>query len=289
MRLWVCIPVFNRLGLTSRCIESLERQDYADYCLVVCDDGSTDGTADYLRERHPDVILLEGDGELWWTGATNRCIEYVLDNCDPADAVITLNNDLEVGPDYLSELAKVAQRYPASLVGSASYDIATGNLVDSGFRHSWISGSARRLDPKADSMPADPDVAEVTHLPGRGTLVPVRTLREIGLFDFGHLPHYGADYDLSFRAARHGYRVLIAYQARVMSHVEETGLTQIRKRFSPSAFWHYLTSRRSPGNLAVRFWLAVNNCPRWLLPWYFLVDFGRVMGGYFKHHLWGRP
>ncbi len=285
MRLWICIPVFNRLELTRRCLASLRAQTYADYVVLVCDDGSTDGTAAYLAEHFPEVTVLPGDGELWWTGATNRCIEYALAHADAVDAVVTLNNDLEVEPGYLQALADTAERYPDALVGSAGYDISTGRLVDPGFRHSWWTSSARRLDPQTDALSDDPDVAEVTHLPGRGTLIPLRVLRAIGLFDFDRLPHYGADYDLSFRAARYGYRVMIAYRARVLSHVEETGLIKLRRRFSPVEFYRYLSSRRSPGNLRVRFWLAVNNCPRWLLPWSLLLDVARVIGGYFRHYL----
>ena len=288
MRLWVCIPVFNRLALTVRCLESLAVQDCPDYRIVLCDDGSTDGTSAFVRERYPEVVVLEGDGNLWWTGATNRCIEYVLGQCKPDDAIVTLNNDLEVESDYLSELSRVAQCYPGALIGSAAYDIHTGDLVDPGFRHSWWRASARRLDPVVDHLRDDPSLAAVTHLPGRGTLIPISVLHVIGLFDFKRLPQYGADYDLSFRAARRGYPIFIAYRAKVLSHVDETGLTEIRRRMSIGSFLRYLTNRRSPANLGVRFWLGFKNCPRGLLPWYLLADLTRTIGGYFLHHLRGQ-
>jgi GT2 family glycosyltransferase len=288
MTLWICIPVFNRLSLTLRCLDSLRAQTYRDYRVIVCDDGSSDGTAEQLRLKHPEVTVLQGDGSLWWTGATNLCITHVLDHCRNNDAVVTLNNDLEVDADYLFSLADAAHRYPNTLIGSVSFDITTGNLIDPGFRHSWITSKSKRLDPLRDCLPSDPDMAEVTHLPGRGTLIPVKVLRHIGLFDFKHLPQYGADYDLSFRARRFGYGALIAYKAQVFSHAEETGLTKIREKLSVSSFYNYLTNRRSPANLKVRFWMAINNCPRWLLPLYLPLDIALVIGSYFKHHLWSR-
>lgn len=289
MKLWICIPVFNRRPLTARCLESLFRQEYKNFQIVVCDDGSTDDTREYLSTHFPAVTILDGDGDLWWTGATNLCINHVLNHCSDDDAVITLNNDLEVDADYLSRLADAARRHPNTLIGSASYDIASGELVDPGHRHSWITSKSRRLDPQHDCLTGDDSVAEVTHLPGRGTLIPVKVLQHIGLFDFKRLPHYGADYDLSFRARRFGYGALIAYNAKVFSHVEETGLTKIRERISFANFYRYLTSRRSPANLKVRFWMAMKNCPRLLLPYYLPLDIALVIGSYFKHHFWSRP
>jgi GT2 family glycosyltransferase len=288
MKLWICIPVHNRLSFTKHCLASLWRQTWQDYQVVVCDDGSTDGTAELIRSEYPEVALIEGNGELWWTGATNCCVEYALAHAQDDDAIVTLNNDLEVEENYLEELARVAERYPLSLIGSAAYDIKNRKLVDPGFRHNWITAASRRLHPQDDHLPDDNDTAEVTHLPGRGTLIPVKIFKSIGLFDFKHLPHYGADYDFSFRARRHGFRTLIAYQARVFSHVEETGLHQVRKRFSLQGFAQYLTSRKSPGALRSRFWLAVNNCPPLLLPIYLGVDTCRVFGSYIRHFMGAR-
>jgi len=113
MMLWVCIPVYNRIHFTLKCLESLSRQDYPHYTVVVCDDGSTDGTAQAIEDQYPQVVVLHGDGNLWWTGATNRCVEYAIQHAtDPGDCVVTLNNDLEVPENYLSSLANAALKYP---------------------------------------------------------------------------------------------------------------------------------------------------------------------------------
>lgn len=288
MRLWICIPVHNRLTFTRRCLECLRGQDYSNYRVVVCDDGSTDGTAECLARDFPDVTVLQGDGSLWWTGAINRCVEHVLAEGDVHnDAVITLNNDLEVGPDYLSELARAARRFPGALIASAGFDIKTGRLVESGLRQSWLTSKSRRLDPERDRLTEAPDLAEVTHAPGRGTLIPLSLFAELGLYDFRHLPHYGADYDFSFRAGRAGHRVLISYRAKVFSHVDATGMTVVRRALGWSDFKRYLTDIKSPANLSVRLWLALNNCPRILLPSYLVLDIGFVVASYFKYHLIG--
>jgi len=286
MRLWVCIPVHNRFAYTQRCLETLRYQDYPDYHVVVCDDGSTDGTAECIAQQYPEVTVLHGNDSLWWTGAINRCVEHVLISGDiQNDAVVTLNNDLEVEAGYLSALADAATRYPDALITSAGHDIKTGKLIEPGLRQNWLTAKARHLDPARDRLREAPELAEVTHAPGRGTLVPLFVFAKLGLYDFKHLPHYGADYDFTYRSRRAGYRLLISYRAKVLSHVEATGMAVIRRSFGASDLKRYLTNIKSPANISVRWWLAINNCPRYLLPSYLLLDTGFVIASYFKYHL----
>lgn len=286
MKIWVCIPVFNRVEFTLKCLESLQRQTHRDFRMVVCDHGSTDGTSAAIREHFPDVILLEASSDLWWTGAINRCIRYVLEADDAAeDAVLTLNNDLEVDPGYLATLVSAAERYPDAIITSAGCDIRTRQVVAPGLRQSWITTKVSYVDRERDHLPGDPDVVEVTHAPGRGTLIPLAVFRRIGLYDERHLPHYGADYDFTFRARRAGYRILISYAAKVFSHVEATGMTVVRRSFGIQGLVRYLMDIKSPANLSARWWLAANNCPRLLLPSFIVLDMVFIVGSYFKFHL----
>lgn len=285
MMLWVCIPVYNRIRFTLKCLESLSRQDYSNYTVVVCDDGSTDGTAQVIAAQYPRVVVLHGDGNLWWTGATNRCIEYVIQHStDSSDCIVTLNNDLEVPDNYLSSLAAAALKYPDALISSVGYDIKTRRMVSPGYRQSWLTTKAKPINPLTDHLPNDNNVASVTHAAGRGTLIPLDVFRMVGLFDERHLPQYGADYDLSFRAARRGYRVLVTFMAPVFIHTEETGITEIRDKFSLKGFQRYITNIKSPANLGARWWVAVNNCPKWLLPSYIVLDMIFIVGSYFKYY-----
>ena len=68
---YIVIPCFNRKKLTRGCLQALENQTYKDFKVIVVDDGSTDGTANMITREFPETILLFGDGNLFWTGATN--------------------------------------------------------------------------------------------------------------------------------------------------------------------------------------------------------------------------
>src|SRR5262245_43379861 len=93
----VVVPVHGRLPLTLRFIDSFRRVHYPHYRIVIVDDGSPDGTATTLAREHPDVVVLRGNGNLWWAGATNRGVRYALGQ--GFDYVLTVNNDAIVSPE----------------------------------------------------------------------------------------------------------------------------------------------------------------------------------------------
>ena len=55
--IYVVIPVHNRLDATRECLDSLQCQAHRHFQVVLVDDGSTDGTFDYIKEMYPEVIL----------------------------------------------------------------------------------------------------------------------------------------------------------------------------------------------------------------------------------------
>src|SRR4030095_16371543 len=54
----VVIPVFNRRGLLPRTLQSVWRQSFTDFEIIVVDDGSSDGTIAYLESRGDRIQLL---------------------------------------------------------------------------------------------------------------------------------------------------------------------------------------------------------------------------------------
>lgn len=283
MKLWICIPVHNRLPFTLCCLKSLRHQTWSNFKIILCDDGSTDGTSDVIAGQYPEVVLLRGDGDLWWTGAINKCIEYVLQNAETQDYILTLNNDTELPNDYLEHLVTYSKKYSKAIITSAIKDIKNNTVVSLGYRQSWWLAKAKPVSFEKDHIQGDVNVVEVTHASGRGTSFPVAAFLELGLFDEAHLPHYGADYDFSHKARRNGFPIYVCRECIVLSHIKETGLTKIRKDFSLRSFVTYLTGMRSPANVKVRWWYGWNNCPKILLPLYLVIDYTRVIGSYFRY------
>ena len=114
----VAVVVLNWNGVqdTLRCIDSLERQTYPNFCILVVDNGSTDGSLPALRALGDRITLIESDANLGYTGGNNLAIREVLKG--DADYIWLFNNDAVAKPDALALLVAAAEADPG--VGLAS-------------------------------------------------------------------------------------------------------------------------------------------------------------------------
>jgi GT2 family glycosyltransferase len=245
--IFVLIPVFNRLAHTERVVDALRRQTLASQlCIVIINDGSTDGTATYLAQQS-DVVELRGDGNLWWGGAIQLGLKYVMTKREAGDYVLFLNNDTWFGEHYIETLVKLSAGDAA--VGSAIHEadknpplVSIGPKVDIGRQTVWdllseLPDSERR-SPKT--------VYRVDALSGRGTLYPVILFERYGCMRPRLLPHYLGDYEIAMRFKRAGVPLLVSTEAFVYSPAvygnDITGMS----------LWQRLFSQRSSSNVIRR-------------------------------------
>jgi GT2 family glycosyltransferase len=101
---------FNGLVFLEPCFASLEHLDYPRSRLevILVDNGSTDGSVPFVRERFPRVTIIENGVNLGFAGGNNVGIR-----ASRGDYVALLNNDTHVEKDWLIELVKVAEQDPA--------------------------------------------------------------------------------------------------------------------------------------------------------------------------------
>lgn len=105
-----CLAVLSYDGreLLEACLPTICGQDHEDYDVVVVDNGSSDGTADYLRDRWPDVRVVRLAGNVGVTAALNVMVGAAGD----AAYVALLNNDVELEPGWLRILGSVLDERP---------------------------------------------------------------------------------------------------------------------------------------------------------------------------------
>ena len=276
----IVIPVHNRLSYTMGCLASLRNQSVSDFQTVVIDDGSTDGTEETIRKLFPEVIILKGDGTLWWSGATNLGVKYALEN--NADYILTLNNDTLAPPNYIEKMLYWATRQPKSILGSMAIDAESGEIIFAGERVDWKKA---RYIPLLDYREpgCNTGLHEVTHLPGRGTLIPRMVFENVGYYDQEKMPQYAADFDLTHRAIRQGYKVFCNYDAKLKIFPQESGGKELRKSKSLRNFWIHLFGKKGAGNLKVFYYYSRKNCPREYFLYFFLIGAGRRIMGYIFH------
>jgi GT2 family glycosyltransferase len=214
------MPVFNRWSFTRQCVEDLRRQTYAPISIIVSDGGSTDETRAALRECH-DVILAFDNRQRWWAGSTALGIEAALRRGRDDDFVLLLNNDTRLPPDYIETLVRCARRHNAAVGGLILDSRDPSVVLDAGEFIDWKTYS---FPVKTEVAPGETFFDGVDTLSGRGTLLPLRMIRAVGNIDDRTFPHYIADYDWFCRIKKAGFRLGVCYEARILAHVDATGI-----------------------------------------------------------------
>ena len=234
--IYICIPVFNRIEYTLKCIDSIKKQKYPHYKIIICDDGSTDGTSEILGKNHPEVIVLKGTGSLWWTGGTNMCVEHALSIGKEGDYIFTLNNDTEVLENTLLNMLELEKKVPNALIGSLNvFHKDPDKIEPSAFVRKnklFLKKYATRLHRLGDTVPKNIEYTEAHSFAGKGVLIPFAVFEKIGIYNAEMLPHYHADSEFTARATNNGFTLLYCYTAKVLSHQDLTGTGTQSNSFS---------------------------------------------------------
>ena len=270
-KIYVVVPVYNRKGYLERFLHCMRRQSFKNFQIIVVDDGSTDGTSELITEQFPEVKLLRGDGNLWWTGAINVGIRYAMAKASATDAVLVINDDLEVNPDYLEILHGLFKSIPRTLIGSVIVDINNPEVIDNGgVIVNMITAKFTDINYKKHlSEFANDHYIEVSLLSGRGTLIPLQVFYEIGLFDEKHFQQ-GGDTELPVRAKNSGYNLITSYGAIVKSYTNSTDGINTSESYSLKDFKVYFFGIKSRFRLKERFYFSLNTAKN---PFYFLSFF----------------
>ncbi len=275
--LYIVIPVFNRKKFTRECLLSLRKQTNQQFKVIVVNDGSSDGTAEMLRDDFPEVIVINGDGNLFWTAATNLGIRYALKQ--NAAYVMTLNNDTLCPPDFIENMYYWAQKKQQALLGALALESSTNAPVYGGENMNWL---LNKFEPVLHSLSPDKQhgLHRVTHFPGRGLWIPKKVFDTIGLFDEKKFPHYYADYDFTYTATRAGFEVYCNYDSKLLTYPTESGDRQIRKKKTLKNYYNHLFGIRGGGNLINFTRFTLKNCPVYYIPLVLVNGYVRRVFGY---------
>jgi Predicted glycosyltransferases len=206
----VIVLNYNGKGFLNSCLSSLASQTYSDFEVIVVDNGSRDGSPEYIEENYPWVRLAKNDENLGFAGGTNVGIRAA-----KGEFIITLNNDSRADSRFIEELIK-PMADPEVGVCAAKMLFPDGRINSAGI---CISRSGAAWDRGM----FEPDrgqyefVEEVFGACAGAALYRREMLDEIGLFDEDFFL-YLEDVDLAFRARLAGWKCLYVPGARVIHH-----------------------------------------------------------------------
>lgn len=245
----VLIVNYNGGTLLSRSLEALSRQTVRDFRVVVVDNASSDGSADGIDGRYPNVTLVRAGSNLGFAAGNNLALKHA----GGAEWIALLNPDAFPEPDWLERLVLAAFAYPGfSFFGSRMLLADTPQLLDGTGDVYHASGMAWRRD---HGVPADRAAAEAGEIFGpcaAAALFARTALVEAAGFDERYFC-YHEDVDLAFRLRLLGHRCRYVPDA-VVHHVSG-GIAGRRSDFATyhgqrNLVWTYV--KDMPGAL---FWL----------------------------------
>lgn len=201
MKVSIIIPNYNGAALLEACLESISKQSYTTYDVVVIDNGSTDKSSEVLAKFSDWVRVIKFKKNVGFSKAVNRGIKA----CN-GELVFVLNNDTILLPNCLASIVEGAKNNPdyASFAPSIR-DIADINQIHSAglmFSNRGFGNRSNRHEFLKVDHPID-----VFGPCGAGAVYRRKVLEKVGLFNEDFF-FYHEDIELSFRLQLSGNKCL---------------------------------------------------------------------------------
>lgn len=220
MKILTIIVTYNGLQWYERCLGSLQHSTIP-VDIMVIDNASQDGSADWIAEHYSEVNLIRSDKNLGFGQANNIGLRYALDN--GYDYVFLLNQDAWLHTnDCIERLVQVAENHPEYMIMSALWLYGSGERITKGSKLHMIALEGPNNDFVSDMYlgKALQEVYETDYMPAAAWLLPRKTLEQIGGFD-PFFFHRGEDDNYMQRVYYHGGKIGLCAKACICHDIEE--------------------------------------------------------------------
>lgn len=220
----VIIVNWNGKHLLDDCLGSLRRQTFRNFETILVDNGSSDGSAEYVQKRYPEVKLIALRENRGFAGGNIAGYELAT-----GKLIVLLNNDTEAHRDWLAELHHASLNFPeaGSFASKMMYFADRQRIENCGFS---LGTAGTTIDLGRDELDGPPWTTPREVFGACGGAVAYRRcmLNDIGFLDPDFFMIY-EDVDLSFRAQLRGYKC-IHIPTAIVYHRYRASLSQIPAR-----------------------------------------------------------
>lgn len=267
----VIVVNFNGQRFLDSCISSLLAQSYTDFEIILVDNGSADGSVDFVRSAYPSVRIIENTENRGFAGGVNDGIRD-----SGSDYILTLNNDIIADRGFLEELVKPMDANPLVGMCAAKMLFPDGRINSTGICISR-SGAAWDRGIFEEDKGQYGNEEEVFGPCGGAALFRKKMLDEIGLFDEDFFL-FMEDVDLAFRARLAGWKCMYVPEAKVIHF--HGGTAGFRSDLSiyygnRNNVWHVIKNFPLKKLFFYSPWIIGRNCA--IIPYYIAKGNGRAI------------
>jgi len=203
----------NRREDTLACLDSLKKNTYPNFCVIVLDNASNDGSIEAIRANHSDVEIVQLTDNLGYAGNNNVGIDAALGK--GADWVLVLNEDTILAPDCLAQLVSACERDSRTgIVGPMVYHHDEPDVIQSAGgmlgRH-WQSLHLAQNEPENGQFTLP---HEVDWISGCAIMVRREVIEKVGKIDERYF-YYWEETEWCIRAGKDGWLVVHVPGARL--------------------------------------------------------------------------
>ncbi|MCE1245517.1 MAG: glycosyltransferase family 2 protein [Firmicutes bacterium] len=219
----VVIPNWNGKKLLHICLDSLKKQTFGNFETILVDNGSTDGSVEYVTENYPDVKIVRHSTNLGFAAGVNAGIRVA-----EGSIIVIFNNDAEASPEWLEVIDRKVSEHPeAGFFACRVVLYHKRDTLDSAGVQFFSDG---RFILRGHFHPDDHEYRvekEIFGIHGTAGIYRKEALDETGLFD-EDFHSYMEESDLNIRLNLMGYRCLYIPEAVIYHIGSVTGMQASR-------------------------------------------------------------
>ncbi|MBI2011858.1 glycosyltransferase family 2 protein [Candidatus Daviesbacteria bacterium] len=218
----VIIPNWNGLEFIKNCLNSLKTQTFKTFEIIVVDNGSTDGSVDFIKKNYPYIIIIELKKNTGFAFAVNRGIEK-----SRGEYVILLNNDTEVDKFCIGKLVEIAKKYPqVSFIAAKILNYYKRNILDSTGDYIDEVGHADNIGRGEKDSKKYSIAGPIFLATAGGCLIKKEAFKKVGLLDEDYFMYF-EDVDWCFRAQLLGLKGWYEPKA-IIYHINKASANRIK-------------------------------------------------------------